>query len=106
MDYLDKLTHSEAEGVREVGTLNALGIRKVCAMAVPVHATSSEEIEATEIAALTAPMFPIPFWDLDGAEPKLEPLMTGDYAMLAEAGITPEEWEIAVLEDQLGKRKQ
>ena len=73
-------------------------------MAVPARATSSEEVEATEIAALTAPMFPIPFWDCDGDEPKLEPLMTGDFAMLDEAGISPEEWEILVIEDQLGKR--
>jgi hypothetical protein len=51
-------------------------------------------------------MFPIPFWDCDGDEPKLEPLMTGDFAALAEAGITPDEWEILVIEDQLeGKRK-
>jgi hypothetical protein len=106
MDFLDKLTHSEPEGVREVGTVNKLGIRRVNAMAVPVRATSPEEMEATEIATLTAPMFPIPFWDCDGDEPKLEPLMTGDFAALAEAGITPDEWEILVIEDQLeGKRK-
>ena len=103
-DIYDKLTHSEPEGVREVGTVNKLGIRRVTAMAVPARATSSEEVEATEIAALTAPMFPIPFWDCDGDEPKLEPLMTGDFAMLDEAGISPEEWEILVIEDQLGKR--
>jgi hypothetical protein len=106
MDFLDKITHSEPEGVQEVGTINKLGIRRVNAMAVPARAVSSEEVEEFEHAALTAPMFPIPFWDCDGDEPKLEPLMTGDYAMLAEAGIAPEQWEILVIEDQLeGKRK-
>ena len=77
-DYIDKLTHSEPEGVQEVGTVNKLGIRKFNVMAVPARAVSSEEVEAYEVAALTAPMFPIPFWDCDGDEPTLEPLMTGD----------------------------
>ncbi len=105
-DIFDKLTRSEPETEREVGTINKLGIRCINAMAVPVRALSAEDIEATEVAALTASQFPIPFWDLDNPDgPLLEPLMTQDYAVLKAEGISPEEWEIAVLEEQMERSK-
>jgi hypothetical protein len=104
-DYIDKLTHSAPEDVREVGTINKLGIRRLNVMAVPERAANAEDIEATEVAALTAFNYPTPFWDCDGEMPVVEPLMSGDYAMLKAANISPEEWEIAVLEDQMEKSK-
>lgn len=103
-DFIDKLTHSEPEDVQQVGTVNALGVRKVNMMAVPERAVSAEDIEAREQAFLDAPQFPIPFWDLDDG-PALEPLITQDHALLRAAGITAEEWEQIVLEDQLEKSK-
>jgi len=106
MDYLDKLTHSEPETVQEVGTVNKIGVRRVNVMAVPERAVSAEDIEAREAAYFAAPKFPIPFWDLDEGEGSLEPLMTNDYATLRAAGITPEEWEIAVLEDHIERSQK
>ena len=105
-DYIDKLTHSDPDVVRDAGTVNKLGIRRVNVMAVPARAASSEEIEAYEVAALTTYQYPTPFWDCDSDKPTLEPLMTADYAMLNDAGISPEEWEIAVLEDQLERNRK
>ena len=103
-DFIDKLTHSEPEDVHQVGTINSLSVHKVNMMAVPERAVSAEDIEAREAAYFDAPELPIPFWDLDDG-PALEPLMTHDYATLKAAGISPEEWEQIVLEDQLEKSK-
>jgi len=103
-DIFDKLTHSAPEDVQQVGTVNALGIHKVNMIAVPERAVSAEDIEAREAAYFAAPQFPLPSWDLDDG-PALEPLMTQDYALLRAVGISPEEWEQIVLEDQLEKSK-
>jgi hypothetical protein len=106
-DYIDRLVHSEPEGVREVGTINKLGVHKINAMAIPTRAVSAEYIEDREATYFALPEYPIPFWDLDDAGgPALEPLMTGDYALLKSAGISPEDFEIAVLEEQLERKPQ
>lgn len=103
-DYIDRLVHSEPEGVREVVAINGIGVPKINAMAIPGRAVSAEEIEDREAAYLVSTQYPIPFWDLDQGC-SLEPLMTADYATLKAAGITPEEWEIAVLEDHMERAK-
>jgi hypothetical protein len=97
-DYIDALLHSESEAPHQVIDVNVLGLLRRRSMVVHERAVSSEEIEGREAAMLAATELPIPFWDEDHA---LEPLNTFDYAVLQAAGVTPTEFEIAVLEEQL-----
>jgi len=101
-DIVDRLTEYEPEAPSQRSD------GKRGCMVVRPRATCSEEIEQREADYLAQQHFPIPFWSTDegGREWVLEPLMTGDFKLLAAAGITPEEWEIAVLEDHLEQRKR
>ena len=94
-DIIDRLTEYEAP----LPTQGKDGKR--FGMAVPRRASCPEEIEDIEADYLAQPIFPVPFWDENN---NLEPLTHDDFKLLAAAGITPEEWEIAVLEDHLEKR--
>jgi hypothetical protein len=100
-DYIDKLTYSEPETPQTVVERDALGFLKSNSMVVPARAVSSAEIENREADHLryAQTALPIPFWDGDTGT--LEPLNTWDYAALKAAGVTPEEWEICVLEEHL-----
>jgi len=103
-DYIDRLTTSENETMHQAASLNFLGIPMVRAMAVAGRAASPEEMEASEAALIAsyktgAVELPITWWDQETGAP--EPLRDGDFALLEAAGITPEEWMICVIEEQL-----
>jgi len=106
-DFIDALVQPEANAAEVVGDVNSIGVQRQRGMVVPCRAASTEEIEEMEagILAVAAEAIPIPFWDGD-AGGTLEPLMRGDFAGLREMGITPEQWEIAVLEDRIEKESE
>jgi len=105
-DIIDRLTEYDApEAARDYSERTA-GIRKCRCMVVPARASCAEEIEEQEAAYLAEPHFPIPFWSGDGdGLGMLEPLTADDFKLLAAAGVTAEQWEIAVLEDQLERNE-
>lgn len=105
-DYIDKLTHSEQEDTRQAAGLNFLGIPMVRAMAVGARYATPEEAEDSEAALIETYKtggveLPITWWDQETGAP--EPLRARDYVLLEAAGITPEEWQILIIEEQLNR---
>ena len=106
-DIIDKLdsqrTRNGAGSRHDQQARHPLHQRDGSSRFAPVERRTSKHAKSPHF---TASQFPIPFWDLDDPDgPLLEPLMTQDYAVLKAEGISPEEWEIAVLEDQMERSK-
>lgn len=102
-DYIDNLTHTEPDTPQTSVERSVTGARIMRCMVVPGRAVSSEEIEAREAEYLSRDILPIPVWDEFG---QLEPLTSFDLDALETAGVTPEQWEIAVIEEQLERNPQ
>jgi hypothetical protein len=68
-------------------------------LAVPAPLTSSElEAKYVHYHKSLEANWPVPFFD-DGGN--LEPLVRNDVAALTRIGVTPEEWEMIILQDQI-----
>jgi hypothetical protein len=103
-DYLDRLIEGDSAAPDVIGG-NGKGMfgPLLLVMAVGRRASCSAEIDEIERAYLDDLQLPLPWWDEDG---NLEPLSHLDFQMLKSAGVTPEEWELLVLEDHFATRKE